>query len=353
VRKPVDTEGEASVIEATLGRLAGGEDLSMEEMSAAIDAVVDGSCTPGQIGIFLTALRAKGETAPEVAGAALALRRRMTPIRTSQTGVLDTCGTGGDGSGTFNISTAAAIVVAAAGVPVAKHGNRAITSRTGSADVLSALGVNVSANVSQVERCLDELGICFCFAPMMHPSMKQVAEVRKQLGFPTIFNLLGPLANPAGAIFQVVGVGRAQLRPLMAEALHLLGTRRAIVVHGEDGLDEVTLAGPTRVTEVTPEGLRNFSWTPSDFGTSPTTLEAIQVSGPEDSARVIRGVLADKPGPARDIVVLNAAAALWLADKAVSPATAAVLASETIHSGAALALLEQLAKLSHERAGDA
>ncbi len=341
------------MIEATLGRLAGGEDLSMEEMSSAIDAVVEGNCTPGQIGILLTALRAKGETAQEVAGAALTLRRRMTPIRTTQTGVLDTCGTGGDGSGTFNISTAAAIVVAAAGVPVAKHGNRAITSRTGSADVLAALGVNVSADVPQVERCLDELGICFCFAPLMHPSMKQVAEVRKQLGFPTIFNLLGPLANPASATYQVVGVGRAELRPLMAEALHLLGTRRAVVVHGEDGLDEVTLAGPTRVTEVTPEGLRNFSWTPSDFGLSPMTLESLQVTGPEDSARVIRGVLADMPGPPRDIVVLNAAAALWLAGKAVSPSAAAGLAAEALKSGAALALLERLGKLSHQRASDA
>lgn len=341
------------MIEATLGRLAAGEDLSMDEMAAAIDAVVEGSCTPGQIGILLTALRAKGETAQEVAGAALALRRRMTPIHTTQTGVLDTCGTGGDGSGTFNISTAAAIVVAAAGVPVAKHGNRAITSRTGSADVLAALGVNVAADVPQVERCLDELGICFCFAPLMHPSMKQVAEVRRQLGFPTIFNLLGPLANPASATFQVVGVGRAELRPLMAEALHLLGTRRAVVVHGEDGLDEVTLSGPTRVTEVTPAGLRNFSWTPSDFGLAPTTLESLQVTGPEDSARVIRGVFADMPGPSRDIVVLNAAAALWLAGKADSPSVAAALAADAIHSGAALALLERLGKLSYERAGDA
>ncbi len=341
------------VIEVILGRLAGGEDLSMDEMSAAIDAVVEGRCTPGQIGILLTALRAKGETAPEVAGAARALRRRMTPIRTTRDDVLDTCGTGGDGSGTFNISTAAAIVVAAAGVPVAKHGNRAITSRTGSADVLTALGVNVAAAVPQVERCLEELGICFCFAPLMHPSMKQVAEVRQQLGFPTIFNLLGPLANPARAPYQVVGVGRGELRPLVAEALHLLGARRAIVVHGEDGLDEVTLAGPTRVTEVTSEGLRSFSWTPSDFGLQPRTLESLQVTGPEDSARVIRGVLAAKSGASREIVVMNAAAALWLAGKAETPLAAAELAAEAIESGAALALLERLAVLSHERTDDA
>ncbi len=246
------------MIEATLGRLAAGDNLSMDEMAAAIEAVVEGRLSEGQMGLLLTALAAKGETAEEVAGAAVALRRRMTPLRTTRAGVIDTCGTGGDGSGTFNISTAAAVVVAAAGVPVAKHGNRAVTSRTGSADALAALGVNVAASVEQVEKCLDELGICFCFAPLMHPSMKQVADVRRKLGVPTIFNLLGPLANPAGAPFQVVGVGRSELRPLLAEALLMLGTERALVVHGEDGLDEVTLAGPTRVTEVSPAGMRKL-----------------------------------------------------------------------------------------------
>jgi anthranilate phosphoribosyltransferase len=336
------------VIDATLGRLSAGENLTTEEMAAAIDAVVEGRCTPGQVGILLTALRAKGETAEEVAGAALALRKHMTPIRSARTDILDTCGTGGDGSGTFNISTAAALVAAASGVPVAKHGNRAITSRTGSADVLTALGVNVSASVPQVERCLDELGICFCFAPLMHPSMKQVAEVRRQLGFPTIFNLLGPLANPASASYQIVGVGRGELRPLIAEALLVLGTKRALVVHGEDGLDELTLAGPTRVTEVSAAGLRNFTWTPADFGIEPASLDSLQVVGPEDSARVIRGVLAAKGGPATDIVLLNAAAALYLAGKAETPAACAQLARTAIESGAALALLERLAKLSNE-----
>jgi len=335
------------VIEATIGRLAAGEDLSMEEMAATIDAVVSGHCTSGEMGILLTALRTKGETSQEIAGAALALRRHMTPIHTARPGVVDTCGTGGDASGTFNISTAAALVAAAAGVPVAKHGNRAVTSRTGSADALAALGVNVNASVTQVERCLNELGICFCFAPLMHSSMKQVAEVRKQLGFPTIFNMLGPLANPASAPFQVVGVGRSELRPLVAEALMLLGTQRTLVVHGEDGLDEVTLAGPTRVTEVGTGGLRNFSWTPSDFGLSPTSLESLQVTGPEESARVIREVLAARPGAARDIVVINAAAALWTAGKAETPVACAELAAGAIESGAALALLENLVAISN------
>ncbi len=335
------------MIDSILGRLAAGQDLSVDEMSAAIEAVVQGQCTEGQIGILLTALRAKGETCQEVAGAAMALRRHMTPIRTTRRGAIDTCGTGGDGSGTFNISTAAALVVAAAGVPVAKHGNRGITSKTGSADALAALGVNVNASVEKVEQCLDQLGICFCFAPLLHPSMKRVSDVRRKLGFPTIFNLLGPLSNPAGAPFQVVGVGHAELRPLLAEALQLLGTERALVVHGVDGLDEVTLAGPTRVTEVVAGGLRNFSWTPADFGRAPTSLAPLAVDGPQQSAAMIRDILARAGGPARDIVVLNAAAALWTAGKAATCLACAQLAAEAIDTGAAANLLAQLVTLSN------
>jgi anthranilate phosphoribosyltransferase len=335
------------VIESTLGRLAAGENLSLDEMSQAIDLVMQGRLSEGEMGLLLTALRAKGETCQEVAGAAAALRRHMTPIRSRHTELVDTCGTGGDGSRTFNISTAAALVVAAAGVPVAKHGNRGITSKTGSADALAALGVNVNATVAVVERCLDELGICFCFAPLLHPSMKRVAEVRKKLGVPTIFNLLGPLSNPAGAPFQVLGVGRAELRPLLAEALLLLGTRHAIVVQGEDGLDEVTLAGPTRVTEVVDGGLRNFTWTPSDFGLEPASLESLVVDSPTASAAVIRQVLNGTPGPPRDIVVLNAAAALWTAGKAASPREAAECAAAAIDSRAAEQLLARLVELSN------
>jgi anthranilate phosphoribosyltransferase len=339
---------DCDVIEPTLGRLAAGENLSMEEMSATIEAVVEGRCTDGEIGILLTALRAKGETCQEVAGAAAALRRHMTPIRTRQTGVIDTCGTGGDGSSTFNISTAAALVTAAAGVPVAKHGNRGITSKTGSADALAALGVNVNASVERVEQCLAQLGICFCFAPLLHPAMKRVSDVRKRLGVPTIFNLLGPLSNPAAAPFQVVGVGRAELRPLLAEALLLLGTKHALVVQGEDGTDEVTLAGPTRVTEVSPAGLRNFSWTPSDFGLEPSSLESLKVANPDESAAMIRSVLQGARGPARDIVVLNAAAALWTAGKAETPRECARLAESAIDLGAASELVKRLAQVTNE-----
>lgn len=335
------------MIDATLGRLAAGESLSQEEMAASIEAVMAGELNDGQIGILLTALRAKGETAAEIAGAASVLRRHMTPIRTRRTGLVDTCGTGGDGSGTFNISTAAALVAAAAGVPVAKHGNRGITSKSGSADALAALGVNINASVEQVETCLDELGICFCFAPLLHASMKRVAEVRKKLGVPTIFNLLGPLSNPAAAPFQVLGVGKAELRPLLAEALLLLGTERAIVVQGEDGLDEVTLFGPTRVTEVAEGKLRHFTWTPGDFGLTPASLETLRITGPEQSAAMIREVLSGAKDPARDIVVINAAAALWTAGRADTPLTAASLAAEAIDSGAARNLLERLVELSN------
>ena len=275
------------------------------------------------------------------------MRHHVTPIQTTRSGYIDTCGTGGDASGTFNISTAAALVTAAAGVPVAKHGNRRITSKSGSADVLAALGVNVNADAELVGQCLDRLGICFCFAPLLHPAMSRVAEVRKKLGTPTIFNLLGPLTNPAGAPYQLIGVGQAELRPLLAEALRLLGTQRALVVHGEDGLDEVTISGPTRVTEVTSNGLRNFTWTPADFGLVPAPLERLKVDGPEASAALIREVLRAERGPARDIVVANAAAALWIAGSADTVAACADLAAAAIDMGAAGELLKRLVQFTN------
>jgi anthranilate phosphoribosyltransferase len=271
----------------------------------------------------------------------------MTPIRSRHAELLDTCGTGGDAAGTFNISTAAALVTAGAGVAVAKHGNRAITSRTGSADVLAALGVNIAGNVQQAERCLDRIGICFCFAPLLHPSMQHVAQVRRQLGFRTIFNLLGPLCNPAGASYQLLGVGKPTSRPLLAQALQLLGIRRAVVVCGEDGLDEVTLRGPTRCTEVSPTVLRDFIWTPSDFGLAPADdLSALEVSNPTESADMIRAILSGRSGPGADIVVLNAAAALWTAQRG-TPKDCAEQARHAIDSGAAMRILQRLIEESH------
>lgn len=334
----------------TLARIAGGEDLSMAETEAALDLVMAGAATDQEIALLLSGLSLKGETVEEIAGAAASLRKHMTPIRTVRTGVIDTCGTGGDGSRTFNISTAAAIVTAAAGVPVAKHGNRKITSRTGSADALRELGVNIEASVPQVQACLDELGICFCFAPLLHPAMKRVAHVRQQMGVPTIFNMLGPLTNPARAEFQLLGVGREDLRRSLAMALALLGAARAVVVHGRDGLDEVTLAESTDVCQVGDGPPRDFSWRPEDFGLALSPLDGLVVDSPQESAAMIRRVLAGEKGPARNIVVLNAAAAVWTAQKAAAPAEAAQLAAEAIDSGAAKTLLENLAQRSH-RAG--
>jgi anthranilate phosphoribosyltransferase len=320
----------------------------MDEMSAAIEAVMQGRCSEGEIGLLLTGLRLKGETVEEIAGAAAAMRRQMTPIRSSHKVLVDTCGTGGDGSETFNISTAAALVTAAAGVPVAKHGNRRVSSRTGSADVLQCLGVNIQANVATIEACLNELGICFCFAPTLHPAMRHVAEVRRKLGVPTIFNLLGPLTNPAGAPFQVIGVGRPELRPMLAQALSLLGTRRALVVCGEDGLDEVSLSAATAVSETQGGKTSEFRWQPEDFDLARAPASALRVSGPEQSAEVIRGVLDGQPGPPRDVTILNAAAALWVAGKAETPPKCAGLAAEAIDRGAAKELLARWVQRSRQ-----
>ena len=334
---------------ATIGRLATGEDLTFDEATSAVEAILDGAASDQEIALFLSGLRMKGETAAEIAGTATALRRHMSPIRSSRKGLLDTCGTGGDGSSTFNISTAAALVTAAAGVPVAKHGNRRFTSRSGSAAVLAELGVNVEASISTVEACLDELGICFCFAPLFHGSMRRVADVRRQLAVPTIFNLVGPLSNPAGAPFQLLGVGRADVRDLIAEALALLGTEHALVVHGRDGLDEVTLAAHTDVIEIKRgQPPRCFHWQPEDFGIDTQALDALAVEGPTDSAAMIRGVLAGEQGPAREIVLLNAGAALWLAGRVPVPQAGAAMAAAAIDSGAARELLAKLAERSRQ-----
>ena len=333
---------------ATIGRISGGENLSREAMREAISLLMQGHAEENEIGLLLTALAHKGETIEEVAGAAEALRACMTPIKTSRTGLVDTCGTGGGGSQTFNISTTAAIVAAAAGAPVAKHGNRSVTSRTGSADVLAELGVNIEASVAQVEACLDELGLCFCFAPLMHPAMKHVGAVRKKLGIRTIFNVLGPLANPAGAEHQLLGAGLPELRPLLAGAMQLLGSKRTLVVSGEDRMGDVTISGSTSVTEVTPDGMREFHWTPEDFGVERSGTSGLEVEGPSHSAMVIQKILKGTPGAPRDIVVLNAAAALIAGGRTDSPREGAGMASEAIDSGAAAELLAKLGERSHQ-----
>jgi anthranilate phosphoribosyltransferase len=328
-----------------------GDNLSMEEMTQAIGLIMEGNAAEELVARLLAGLHRKGESVEEIAGAAVAMRRHMTPIRTTRRDVLDVVGTGGDASGTFNISTAAAIVTAAAGVPVAKHGNRAVTSRSGSADVLAQLGVNVEADVSTVEACLDELGLCFCFAPLLHQAMKHVAAVRKKLGTPTIFNILGPLVNPAGASRQLLGVSSFKLQAILSEAVALVGTQRTLVVHGAGGIDEVSLMGPTRVVDVRPARREEFQWNPEDFAMPAVALDELRASGPAESAKRIRDVLQGRPGPALDIVEANAAAALWLAGRGPSVGECVPLAAEAIRSGAAADLLARLVRRTNSSTG--
>jgi anthranilate phosphoribosyltransferase len=335
------------MITSLAGRASAGENLSLDEMRAAIGAMMQGTCTEGEIASLLTALAHKGETVDEIAGAAAAMREHMTPIRSQRRNILDTCGTGGTGSKLFNVSTAAAIVAAAAGVPVAKHGNRSVTSKTGSADVLEKLGVKIDAAPAVIERCLNEIGLCFCFARSMHPAMRHVAPVRAKLGMRTIFNLLGPLSNPAGAEFQLLGTGNDELRRKLAQVMLLLGTRRAVLVTGEDRLGEVTLAGKTFLTIAENGAVRELTWTPADFGLKTQPLNSLEVANADESAAIIREVFAGKIGPARDLVVLNAAAALWAARKDASTANCARLAADAIDSGAAQQALAELVKVSN------
>jgi len=343
-------------VAAMTDRLQSGIHASREETSLLVAAVLAGQIELEAFGRWLVALADLGESAAEIAGVATALRSRMLPVASDHPTVADTCGTGGDGSGTFNISTAAAIVAAAAGLPVAKHGNRAVSSRTGSGDVLEALGVKIDAPPAASARSLREIGICFCLAPIHHPAMARVGPLRRALGRPTVFNLVGPLCNPAGANVQVIGVGRPAVREPMAQAAVALGAKRVVVVSGtiagadSRAFDEVSLFGPTDVIDVSAEGTAHARWTPEDFGiaTRPAScLNELSVDGPAESAAAIRDVLAGSSGPRRDIVVLNAAAVLWAAGRAADPQAARSLAETALDSGGAAERLAQLAALSH------
>jgi len=328
--------------------LLAGHDLSSTDMRGVISWFLTGQADEEAMRQFLVALAQKGETTAELVGAAQALRDSMQVIHSSRHPIIDTCGTGGDGAQTFNISTAAALAIAATGLCVAKHGNRKITSSSGSADALSELGIHLEASPAIVARCLEELGICFCFAPYFHPAMKHVGAVRRQIPHPTIFNRLGPLANPARAGFQVLGVGGANLQDSMAAALQQLGTERSLVVRGEDGVDEISLSAPTRVLEVTQQGISEHHWSPEDFGVARSSREGLFADDPASSAARIREVLGGHPGPCRDVVVINAAAALWIAGVHPELPDCAQRVCEALDSGRAQQVVSQLAHVSHQ-----
>lgn len=317
-------------------------DLSPDIMRAAVTDLTTGTFDESIAAAFLVALRMKGETAEEIAAAAQVLRQSMIRLRPPEGPVLDTCGTGGDGSGTFNISTAVALVVAGAGVPVVKHGNRSVSSRSGSADVLTALGVNVEGGPEWSQRAINRCGLAFCFAPHFHPALAKVGPLRRKLGVRTVFNLLGPLLSPAGAGHQLLGVGKMELLDPLAGALACLGTGHSFLVCGEDGLDEVTLAGPTQVRRVIGNRVDRFVWTASDFGLPSVDLATLRADGPVASAEMIRGVLEGVGGPARSIVLANASAALLAVGLAQDLRDGTRLASESIDSGSALRTLEAL-----------
>lgn len=335
-------------LRSLLLRLMRGEDLQRTEAKALLDALLEDSATDAQIAAALVALAVKGETVEELAGMASAMRSRSLRIRSAHERFIDTAGTGSSYAKTFNVSTAAAFVIAGAGLAVAKHGSRAATSRSGSADVLTALGVRVTVSPEVSEKCLNEMGICFMFAPLYHGATARVAGVRRELGVHTTFNLLGPLTNPAGAPRQLIGVWHRALIEPLARALIALGTEHAWVVHGSDGLDEITLAGETYVAEAQKGEVRSFEITPEDFGLSRAHLSHLRGGDAELNAQTIRAVLeGTRRDEARELVLINAAAALFVGGASADLPSAARLAEDSIDSGAALTKLEQLAEATH------
>ncbi len=328
-------------IKAAIRRVAEGGTLSADETHAAFDAMMGGEATPAQMGGLLMGLRVRGETVDELTGGARAMRARALRIDAPE-GTIDTCGTGGDAKGTFNISTTAALVTAGCGVPVAKHGNRAVSSRSGSADLLAALGVDVEADEARVRRALWEVGIGFLMAPRHHSAMRHVAHTRLELGVRTIFNLLGPLTNPAGARRQLIGVFDPAWAEPMALVLRNLGSERAWVVHGSDGMDELTTVGPTHVVELRDGAVRRFVVAPEDAGLPRARADDLAGGDAEANAAIVRALLEGAPGAARDIVLLNAAAALVIAGRAADLREGAALAAAAVDGGKALAALDGL-----------
>lgn len=331
-----------------IGLLAEGKDLTRDSATRAFQVIMNGGATPAQMAAFLMALRLKGETIDEITGGALAMRAKAQHIKAPK-GTIDTCGTGGDAKGTYNISTATAFVLAACDVPVAKHGNRSVSSLSGSADVLTYLGVNVNAETPVVQRCLDECNIAFLMAPRFHPAMRHVAPVRQELGIRTIFNLLGPLSNPAAPDYQLVGVYSKDWVEPLAHALKELGVKAAWVVHGADGLDELTLSGPTSVAELKDGKVRVFESLPGDAGVIGATIDEIRGKTPEYNAHALLHALSGAESAYRRAVLYNSAAGLMIAGKAANLKEGVVLAKEAIDSGKAHSVLKKLAEISNER----
>jgi anthranilate phosphoribosyltransferase len=333
-----------------LSRLCAGENLDVAEAKRAMSAIMDGEATPAQVAAFLVAMKMKGETPGEIYGCAVAMRERAAKVTSTRLGLTDTCGTGGDGKGTFNISTVAAMIAAGAGLPVAKHGNRSVSSQCGSADVLEALGVNLELTPDEMGACLDEVGIAFLYAPVLHQAMRHAAGPRREVGVRSVFNVLGPLTNPAGAKRQVLGVYAPELVERLAEVLLLLGTERAMVVHGSDGNDELTLAGETKICEIRNNDLHCYQLIPEDVGLQRAGLEEISGGGPQVNAALVLAVLQGKKGPHRDVSLLNAAAALYVGGLADSIREGVKLAERAVDSGNALGKLQALQRFT-ERYG--
>ena len=330
------------MIATMIAKLVDGQALTRDEAYQSIQTIMQGEATPAQIAAFITALRMRGETADVIAGATQAMRENFTPVESGRNIVVDTCGTGGDGAHTFNISTGAALVAAGAGVIVAKHGNKSVSSRCGSADVLASLGVNIAIDAAKMSACLKEVGIAFLFAPALHPAMKHAIGPRKEIGIRTIFNILGPLSNPAGAQHGVLGVYHRDLVPVMAEALAGLGAKRMFVVHGDDGLDEMTTTTATYVGEIHDGKVTTYQLWPKDVGLPTASADALRGGSPEDNAQILRRLLDGETGPQRDILLLNAAAAIIAGGKATAWTDAIAQAAASIDEGHARAKLERL-----------
>jgi anthranilate phosphoribosyltransferase len=329
-------------IQAAIKSVMARQDLSVEDMTAVMLQIMTGECTASQIGGFLVGLRMKGETVDELSAAAGVMRELSTRVEVSCDHLVDTAGTGGDSSGSFNISTASAIVAAAAGAHVAKHGNRSMTSNSGSADVLEAAGVKLDIDPLQIAECIEQVGVGFMFAPAHHGAMKHAIGPRREMAVRTVFNVLGPLTNPAGAPNQIIGVFDGELVEPMARVLQQLGSRHVMVVHADDGMDEISISSPTRVAELKDGEVSSYSVTPGDFGMQTTAVDALKVNSAEESLVMIHRVLADQAGPARDIVCLNAGAAIYVSGCAATLAEGVDAARAAISSGKAAAVLENL-----------